>query len=77
MVMTIFFLSILLEIDVEFIDTILERLLRAIFVDLLFNMIEALVNVATSLVGETFLGIVLTLILVGTGAMAINRAVAL
>ena len=75
MVMQAFFLSILLEIDVEFIDTILERLLRAIFVDLLFNMIEALVNVATSLIGETFLGIVLTLIFVGTGAMAIRRAV--
>lgn len=71
---TLFFLSIMLEIDAEFIQETVERILEAIFVDLLFTMVEALADAATILIGETFLGLWLALILAGTGAMAIRRA---
>jgi len=73
MVMLIF-LTVLLEIDAEFVSGVIEQLLEAIFVNLLFGVVAAVVEVLTSLVGDSFLGIILTLILVGTAGMAVTRS---
>ena len=64
----------LLEVDAAFVQGVIETLLEAIFVDLLFSVVLAVVGVLTSFVGESFLGIILTLIFVGTAGMAVVRA---
>lgn len=64
----------LLEVDASFVQGVVEKLLEAIFVDLLFSAVLAVVEALTSFVGESFLGIILTLILVGTAGMAVVRA---
>ena len=74
MVIPLVFLTILLEVDADFVSGVIEDLLEAIFVDLLFSMIEKIVEVLTTLIGTSFLGIILTLILVGTTGMAVMRA---
>jgi len=74
MVIPLVFLTILLEVDADFVSGVIEDLLEAIFVDLLFSIIEKIVEVLTTLIGTSFLGIILTLILVGTTGMAVMRA---
>lgn len=64
----------LLELDAEWVLGIVEQLLEAIFVDLILGFGEEVVGYLTSLIGESFLGISLALILVGTTGLAVLKA---